>query len=236
VFWLLWIAPGFVFLWLVDSTEPGHDLVFSVALCALGAGMLCASMRNRSHLVGLAALLAAAQTAVFLFAAPRADKDPPWAPNSMLLNVTASGLQHQQNSLSDSLQLIRSQFDPHDSVVLTLMGQDPYRFMMYYLPDYVVLNLDPAAPVAVSARGRRQGQRQVVDGCLFANGGVRHALLVVWAKSEPGLVPAEATLVSSVDEAPFQVWQVQPAPDTPDYLDFKIGGSACLTAREPEIR
>jgi hypothetical protein len=236
IFWMLWLAPAFVFLWLVDSTEPGHDLVFSVALCALGAGMLCASVRDRFQLVGWVAVLAAAQTAVFLFAAPRADKDPPWAPNSMLLNVTASGLQHQQHSLSDSLQVIRSQFDPHDSVVLTLMGQDPYRFMMYYLPEYLVLNLDPSAPVVVSAQGRRQGQRQVVDGCLFATGGVRHALLVVWARSEPGLVPAEATLVSSVDEAPFQVWQVQPAADTPDYLDFTIGGSACLTAREPGSR
>ena len=46
-------------------------------------------------------------------------------------------------------------------------------------------------------------------------------------------MPAEATLVSSVDEAPFQVWEIQPAPDTPDFLDFKIGGAACLTAREP---
>ena len=119
-------------------------------------------MRDRSRLIGWVALLAAAHTAVFLYAAPRADKDPPWAPNSMLLNVTASGLQHQQHSLSDSLQVIRSQFDPRDSVVLTLIGQDPYRFMMYYLPDYLVLDLDPAAPVVVSARGRRQGQRQLV--------------------------------------------------------------------------
>jgi hypothetical protein len=227
VFWLLWIAPGFVFLWLVDSTEPGHDLLFAVALCALGAGMLCASARDRSHLASRVGLLAAAQVAVFLFASPRTDQAPPWAPNSMLLNVTASGLRQQQTSLGDSLQVIRSRFDPRDSVVLTLMGQDPYRFMMYYLPDYQVLNLDPAAPIIVAARDRRQSQRQVADGCLFATSEVRHALLVVWSRSEPGLVPPEATLVSSLDEAPFQVWEVKLGSDTPDYLNFKIGGPEC---------
>jgi hypothetical protein len=164
---------------------------------------------------------------VFLFASPRTDQAPPWAPNSMLLNVTASGLRQQQTSLGDSLQVIRSRFDPRDSVVLTLMGQDPYRFMMYYLPDYQVLNLDPAAPIIVAARDRRQSQRQVADGCLFATSEVRHALLVVWSRSEPGLVPPEATLVSSLDEAPFQVWEVKLGSDTPDYLNFKIGGPEC---------
>jgi hypothetical protein len=57
-FWFVWIAPGFVFLWLTDSTEP---------------------------------------------------------------------------------------------------GQDPYRFMMYYLPEYRVLQLDPLAHSTLAARGARQG-------------------------------------------------------------------------------
>ena len=48
VFWMLWIGPAFVFLWLVDSTEPGHDLVFSVALCALAAGC-CARACATGH-------------------------------------------------------------------------------------------------------------------------------------------------------------------------------------------
>jgi hypothetical protein len=51
----------------------------------------------------------------------------------------------------------------------------------------------------------------------------------VWTRSEPGVVPNDATLVSSVDETPFQVWEVQPGPATADYLDFKIGGPACDT-------
>jgi hypothetical protein len=62
---------------------------------------------------------------------------------------------------------------------------------------------------------------------LFANSQVRDALLVVWSRSEPGLVPPQATLVSLLDEAPFQVWDIKPGSDTPDYLSFKIGGPQC---------
>ena len=75
-FWLLWIAPAFVFMWLVDSTEPGHDLVFSVALCVLSAGLLVASMRRVSHLLICAAFIVAAQAGIFLFASPVSEKPP----------------------------------------------------------------------------------------------------------------------------------------------------------------
>src|SRR5207244_3099109 len=74
-FWILWIAPVFVFLWLVDSTEPGHNLVYAGALCALGAGLVVATMRSAPWLVVAAGtMLVAVQVGVFLFAPPQFDK------------------------------------------------------------------------------------------------------------------------------------------------------------------
>jgi hypothetical protein len=218
-------VPAFVFLWLVDSTEPGHDLVFSVALVALGVGLLVATARTVPRLIACGALLIGAQVVVFLFASPQFDKPLAWTANSMLLNVTGPGLREQQGSLADALQTIRGQFDPRETAVLTVTGQDPYRFMMYYLPEYVVLRLDPQAQSVLAASGRRQGTWQQPADCLFESGGVRHAVWVLGARSEPGIVPVEATRVSSADNAgPFQVWEVRPGADTPDYLGFRLGG------------
>jgi hypothetical protein len=217
-FWILWTAPAFVFLWLVDSTEPGHDLVFTVALCALGAGLLVRGIQNQKRLLAYAALIVAAQTAIFLFAAPVADKPPAWALNSMVLNVTANGLRQQQASLADALHVIRSDFDPDHTLVVTGTGQDPYRFMMYYLPEYQVLQLDPQAHSVLAARGGRQGTWQPATDCLL------QATDVVWvllSRSEPGLIP-DAELLSPVTATPFQVWHTRPTADTPDYVGFEI--------------
>ena len=226
MFWMLWIVPAFVFLWLFDSTEPGHDLVFSVALVALGVGLIVGTARTTSRLILCGTLLVGAQLAVFLYAAPQFDKPLAWTANSMLLNVTAPGLRQQQASLADALQTIRRQYDPRESAILTVTGQDAYRFMMYYLPDYVVLRLDPQTQSVIMARDRQQGTWQQASNCLFesAGGGVRRAVWVLSSRSEPGIVPRDATRVSSADEGPFQVWELQPGPDTPDYLGFKIGG------------
>ena len=98
---------------------------------------------------------------------------PPWAPNSGLLNVTAPGLRAQQDSLDASLQAIQTSFDPADSVVLTVTGQNVYRFMMYYLPEFVVLQLDPSMHAVLPARGRRQGNWVEQSGCLFSDASVR---------------------------------------------------------------
>jgi 4-amino-4-deoxy-L-arabinose transferase-like glycosyltransferase len=218
VFWLLWVAPAFVFLWLIDSTEPGHDLVFSVALCALGAGVLVRSIHDQKRLLACAALVVAAQTTIWLFASPLTEKPPAWVLNSMVLNVTAPGLRQQQASLADTLHIIRSQFDPHQTVVLTVTGQDPYRFMMYYLPEYRVLQLDPQAHSILAATGRQQGTWQPATECQL------QATDVVWvllSRSEPGLIPG-AALLSPSDATPFQVWHTHPTPDTPDYAGFAL--------------
>src|SRR5207245_4982458 len=96
VFWGLWIAPAFVFLWLVDSTEPGHDLLFAVALCALGAGLVGATLDTLPRLIAGSVALVALQATVFLFASPLSDRPLAWTANSMLLNVTAPGLRSSQ--------------------------------------------------------------------------------------------------------------------------------------------
>ncbi len=228
-FWILWIAPAFVFLWLVDSTEPGHDLVYTVALCALGAGMVLATVRTLPRVMVAGTLLVAAQVAVFLFAAPQFGRPLAWTANSMLLNVTAPGLRLHQGSLDEALHAIRDRFDPRQSVVLTVTGQDPYRFMMYYLPEYRVLRLDPQTHNVLGAQGRQQGtwSAQAASECLV-DGRVPYAVWVVSARSEPGIVPSGGTPLTSMNEGPFQVWEMDPGPEAVDYLGFKLGGD-CLT-------
>jgi len=236
VFWALWIAPAFVFLWLVDSTEPGHDLIFIAALVVLGVGLLAHAARSLTRLAVCGAVLVGVQAAVFLFAAPVSGRPFAWTANSMLLNVTAPGFGQQQRSLDWSLQTIRSRFDPGESVVVTLTDQDPYRFMMYYLPEYLVLRLDPQTTSVLAAHGKRQGNWTQASGCLFAAVAAslaierlttrpRLAAWVVSSTSEAGLIPDSATLFSGPEAAgPFQVWEVQLEPSTPDHVGFKLGG------------
>jgi hypothetical protein len=202
--------------------------VVHCALCALGAGLALATVRTMPRLIVVGALLVAFQVAVFLFAAPQYGRPLAWTADSMLLNVTAPGLRQQQASLDAVLHAIRSQFDPAKTVVLTVTGQDPYRFMMYYLPEYRVLRLDPAAHSVLEARGQRQGTwspREPAD-CLLEGGGVHRAVWVLSISSEPGVVPGDARLVANAGSGPFQVWSrdIGPATLDADYLGFKIGG------------
>jgi Dolichyl-phosphate-mannose-protein mannosyltransferase len=219
VFFGLWVLPAFTFLWLIDSTEPGHDLVFVGALMALAGGLIARLSRE----VAIGAAVAAFQALVFLFAAPLADRPLAWTANSMLLNVTASGLRQQQTSLDATLQTIRSRFSPSDTAVATLLGQDAYRFMMYYLPEYTVARLDPSTHSVLSARGRTQGNWTFVNGCLFDTGVVRNTLLVLMAPIEPGTIPPNAALLSETS-GPFQVWHFD-AFNAENYLGFPLSGA-----------
>jgi hypothetical protein len=238
VFWWLWIAPAFIFLWVVDSTEPGHNLLFMSGLVTLGVGLLAEAARPLARLIVCGAALVGVQMAVFLFAAPVYGRPLAWTANSMLLNVTAPGFRQQQHSLDWTVQSIRSRFDPRESVIVTLIGQDPYRFMMYYLPEYLVVRLDPAAGSVLAARGKQQGSWTAAPGCLFADvvdplvgpPGVarpRSAAWVVATISEAGLIPEGAALLSDPDGAgPYQLWEVQLEATTPDYLGFRLCGGA----------
>jgi dolichyl-phosphate-mannose-protein mannosyltransferase len=214
LFLALWIVPAFTFLWLVDSTEPGHDLVFVGAIAAIGAGLL--RTVNRWYALALAAV----QAAVFLFAAPLQDRPLAWTLDSMLFNVTAPGLRQQQTSLDDTLRTIRSNFSPSDTLVITLLGQDPYRFLMYYLPEYSVVRLDPRDRAALTARYRAQGNwTELSGGCLSTP---RHAVVVLSTPSEPGTIPTQAVELSPTGGGPFQVWLLT----ANEYLGFKLGDCA----------
>ena len=138
---------------------------------------------------------------MFLFAAPQSERPLAWTANAMLLNVTAPGLRQQQESLADALQTVRGQFDPRETTILTVTGQDPYRFMMYYLPEYVVLRLDPANQSVLTASGQHQGTWQQPSGCLLEGDRVRHAVWVLGAGRSQELCPTAATRVSSADTA-----------------------------------
>jgi hypothetical protein len=140
----------------------------------------------------------------------------------MLLNVTATGLHRQQAALDSALQTIRSEFNPQQTALVTTVDQDTYRFVMYYLPEYIVLRLDPANANVMMATGLHEGNWVPISDCLMR--GATHAVWVVSPPVEPGSVPQEATRVSSAEDGPFQVWDVELSPSTPDYRGFKLGG------------
>jgi 4-amino-4-deoxy-L-arabinose transferase-like glycosyltransferase len=220
VFWVLWIAPAFVFLWLVDSTEPGHDLVFVPALCVLGSAAVVQAAPRLRRLLVCGAALVAVQAIVFLYAAPVSNAPLAQAMNLTVLNLTARGIRAQQASLESALGAIRTQFDPADTVVLTLTDQDPYRFMMYYLPEYPVLRLDPRAHIVLAARDRQQGHWQQASGCAFESARLNSVVWVLASASDPRLVPATATRVSGTDGGEFEVWAERLGNDTLEYQGF----------------
>jgi hypothetical protein len=102
--------------------------------------------------------------------------------------------------------------------------------MMYYLPEYRVLQLDPQAHSTLAARYARQGTWQPAADCLFDGTDVVWVLL---ARSEPGVAPNAAKLLSDPDQTPFQVWHAHLTVDTPEYLGFEVGGRCVGLAAYP---
>jgi hypothetical protein len=228
VFWVLAIVPAFVFLWVVDSTEPGHNLVVAGALVALGAGLLDYAAANGVQVIISGALVIALQAGVFLLPQPVYDDPLNWTMDAMVLNVTAPGLRQQQESLGVALAAIH-RFDPQATAVLTIVGQDPYRFMMYYLPEYRVVQIDPGAHAALNAFARHAGNWTEVGACLLPDT-VSRVLLVVSHFGVPATIPSDATPVTSPDAPrPFEVWQLNTAGAEPEYLGFNIG-TPCAAA------
>ncbi len=228
VFWGLAIAPAFIFLWLIDSTEPGHGLVFIGTLIACGAGMLAHSARRQSRIAVCGALLVAVQTVVFLLAPTLSDRPLAWTLDSMFLNVTATGLRQQQNALDTSLSAIRARFDPRTTVIVTLVGQDPYRFMMYYLPEFTVVRLDPQAHAVLMAHNRVQGNWIPAADCPPGEDATRAVVWVLSPPDIPGTIPEDATPLSGGSPVgAFQVWYRDGPTTVPEYMGFNFAPGGC---------
>jgi hypothetical protein len=115
--------------------------------------------------------------------------------------------------------------------VLTLVGQDPYRFMMYYLPEYRVVQIDAGAHVALGAFARHEGHWTEVADCLLPDP-FASVLLVVSHFGVPATIPPDATLLTRRgDPRPFEVWQLNTAPADAAYLGFDIGTHCQLQDR-----
>ncbi len=100
--------------------------------------------------------------------------------------------------------------------------------MMYYLPEYRVVQIDAAAHAALTAYAQQAGHWTEVGDCLLpaSTGSV---LLVLSHFGVPGTIPPDATLITNANEPrPFEVWQLNAAGAGSDYLGFNIG-SHCLT-------
>jgi hypothetical protein len=91
--------------------------------------------------------------------------------------------------------------------------------MMYYLPEYQVVRLDPIGHSMLIAQWRSQGSWAPVGDCLSGN--TRDAVWVVMTPYEPGIVPDSAHQISP-QAGPFQVWALTPAETPVDYLGFTI--------------
>jgi hypothetical protein len=110
-------------------------------------------------------------------------------------------------------------------MVLTLLGQDAYRFMMYYLPEYTVMRLDPSAHTALQARQRTQGNWTPISDCLLDPATTRNTVVVLMAPIEPGTLPPDGERLSTGD-GPFQVWLLPRSTSAADYLGFSVGHCA----------
>jgi hypothetical protein len=198
VFFALWVLPSFVFLWLVDTSEAGHALLFTVGLLPLVAGVLAQVTRPAWVRAAAAGSVAVAQAAIFLFAAPRTDRPGAFVANSALLGYTATGMRQHERSVTEMVNVIRKRFSPSDTLIVTTFTQTPFRFAMFYLPEYPVLRVyEPGAVTRVA----RNHQAQIVDqsACVSSN-----ITSIVWVTEAPAggeVSPPSATPLELDHEA-----------------------------------
>jgi len=127
--------------------------------------------------------------------------------------------------------MIRDRFDPGTSIVVTLVGQDPYRFMMYYLPQFKVVRLDPAAHAVLVAQDRQQGNWMEASSCPVADFQLRDVIWVLSRPTEPGTIPSDARLLlGGGSDGTLQVWYTEILASGPDYLGFQLGRGECFVS------
>lgn len=202
-FTAVWVVPSFLFLWLTDTTEAGHNLLFLCGLLPLVAALASRAVSGRVMLLGGAAIVFI-QSAIFLFAIPRTQPPFAWTVNSILLGFTAPALREQQDTLRSTVSVVREHFDPSDTEILTLDGQDVFRFAMYYLPEFTVVRLPEGGYGAMRARGL-QPLPSSEPPC--ANGRV-NSVWIVWATTPRQREPQGAIAVPLLSQHQGTRWRV----------------------------
>jgi hypothetical protein len=207
-FTAVWVVPSFLFLWLNDTTEAGHNLLFICALLPLVASMVARAVSGRALLVG-GICVAVLQAAVFLFGTPRIQPPFAWTANSLLLGFTAPALHEQQETLRNTIAVVRERFDPSSTEIMTLAGQDVYRFAMYYLPEFTATRMPEGGRASLRARNWQPVPE--VDGGACSSRPAQTAW-IVWATTPRAQRPEAADDVPLPGQQEGTRWRVWASP------------------------
>lgn len=203
VFLLGWAAPSLIFLWLFDTTEGGHNLLFTAALVPLAAAALARSPAARSAQVAVVAGVIAFQGAVFLFAPTLRAGTVTDLANAALFDYTSAHLRQHESALRDVTALIQ-RADPETSVIATLFPESSFRFAMYYLPEFTVLRVrQPDHNIRVVSHRRLIKNRR--PRCI--NPRIKSILWITDSSARPDVISPQAQMVGQA-QAGSSVWTV----------------------------
>jgi transmembrane protein TMEM260 (protein O-mannosyltransferase) len=186
VLFALWTLPALALYVFVHFGQLGYLLtILPACYLVVGRALMELSSGNRDAVtprpgrrvwagVGLGLLLGA-HVAFFTMARPVDVPVPPAGASTSarlsadlralyrfrLWSHTAAGLREQEAVIGDYVTAIRSRFDPHDTVLVTELGNPRsypwFRHVMYYLPEYPAyhLRLGEASPGYLVSRDLR---------------------------------------------------------------------------------
>lgn len=205
-FFALWALPSFAFLWGLDTTEAGHNLLFTMAVLPLVAGLVAgAPVVHVRRVRTFVACLVVAQAAAFVLGGPPRTVAFAAVLDPGLTAYNAVTLRAHEHTLRDTLDYIRSTQDPGHSLVATVYGQAPYRFMMYYLPDYRVIRVQEPGDVVRLATNRSTVMAARLP-CVDAQ--VESLVWVTEGVERPEAVPPGAVPVAVSDRDGPSLWRV----------------------------
>lgn len=191
VFFALWLLPAFLFHLVIFThpAVPGHSLIYLVGLIILAArgaeytvSQISSAARRLSPVAiraAVAGLIAAANTAFFLF-----------APSPF----SANGIAGHDRTLSGYLEAVRSGFSPKDTeIIATDRFLYSYRHAMYYLPEYRVHNTTristPEGPRIFWGRDRRTHKARFMEP---GRGITRFVYFINYDETQENALPDEA--------------------------------------------
>jgi hypothetical protein len=171
---VLWVLPALAVYILVHFGQPGYLLtVLPAGYLLVGrtlmdlwrASAAASAPLCRRAFVGLALGVGLAAHVSFFTLARPADVPTPGASASRAVRIaaelralyrfrlwshSASGLREQEAVIGEYVAAIRDHFDPHDTVLVTELGNPRsypwFRHVMYYLPEYAAYHLRVGEP------------------------------------------------------------------------------------------